>query len=294
MTVVLIDRNIVSDIKKHNSGSGVVQIAFARNADKRGNFVSPLLSIIEGSLKSPQTKDQMFDCLVEESDALNAFYRNARTDSVYLKRSAFELVEAFSEQTEKDYRRYAQLVTFLQGRLANPVAKDQGKKVRGEVLEFVQDHYLYPGHPIVICGIAYVHGNECAQKVLKPHANPKDGKDKHAYNALLDLLKPTQLAYIRDSLNREKHWSRVGLLTRDAGLQEFLSLFRASVKIRSENARAHAEFVEYACILKRELFPYLDQAGYEKLQRDLADAEAKATPKRLKVKPLLRAMFELP
>lgn len=298
MKVILLDRNIVIDIKKYNSGREVEHI-HATKADQPSNFVSPLLSIIEGSLKGEQSLTEMYDCLIEETEALQTFFKKAKTDAIFLQRNAFDMVNTFAGQLQDDIYHYTPLVKFLQYRLADPIAKKSATDVRREILEYTVEHFLYPGHPITICGLACLHGNKKAHGVLKPNAFPPNGdKDKHAYNALLDLLKVSQLAYIRSMFRSHKSRDQVDFLTRDFGLIAFLTEFKATVKRSQIDTIKKIETVEYNCNFTGKLFPNLmaDKENLALLQDDVRNAALKAalvnthTPR---LRPMLRAFANL-
>ncbi|MYN10495.1 hypothetical protein [Pseudoduganella aquatica] len=289
MNIFLIDRNIVSDIRKYNKGGRDHDFKLALSIDKSTNFVSPLMSIIEGSLKQPQSMTNMHDALSDETNEIGKFYKQAKTDALFLQKNSFQMIEAFSEKTKDDVAQYAPLVKFLQRKLADPVPHEQAKKVRTEILDFVVDNFYYPGHPIVVCGLACLHGNIGAQKVLKPNASPPDGVEKHAYNALLDLLLISQLAYIR---SQHRNSQNVRFLTRDKGLQDFLSQMKVSVKKKIVDHRADVETVSYDCTYHINLFPNIlnDNKKYSILLDEISILQRKIQLARPVLRPLARSV----
>jgi len=114
MNLVLIDRNIVSDIRKYNAGKRNHSFELAKSVDKKKNFISPLMSIIEGRFRNPQSYTKMYDTLVDESAEISMFYKHARTDSEFLNSNSIQMISAFSEQSEADVAKYAPFVKFLQ------------------------------------------------------------------------------------------------------------------------------------------------------------------------------------
>jgi len=254
MNLVLIDRNIVSDIRKHNAGQRNHNFELAQSVDKKKNFISPLMSIIEGRFRNPQSYTKMHDTLVDESAEISKFYKHARTDSEFLKSNSIQMISVFSEQSAADVAKYAPFVKFLQEKLADPVAEEKSLIVQKEILEYAIDNFYCPGHPVTICGLSCLHGNSAAHRVLKPKVYSSDEIESAAYNSLLDILITNQLAYIGSFQNKADN---VIFLTRDIGLKNFLSQFRVAVKKRNFDRSADQEVVAYTAPLNIDLFPNL-------------------------------------
>lgn len=295
MSIILLDRNIISDIELYNDGRPPSHIHVAREIDKVGNYVSPFLSILEGGLKRVQTVTEMYDRLQWETETIARFYRNAKTDSTYLKNNATDFVWAFAQEAERDMERFWPLVAYLQRRLGEIAEQEVNGSIRRadlipirrEILEHAIDLGHPPSHPIVICGLACLHGNKLAARVLNPCAVVNTDKDReNAYNALLDLRKLTQRAYIEAISNRGKPRIAVDLLTRDKGLKNFAAQFRPYVSREIVDPVQEIASAEYTVNITPILFPELGRKrskekasgdSMELLTRDILDAVLKAS-----------------
>lgn len=83
----LLDRNAVSLIKESNAGkiqTDATKIGFLqklRRLDRKQDYVSPLLSIIEGEHGRADTVEEKMAAQWKESDAVRHFFKSAQTDS---------------------------------------------------------------------------------------------------------------------------------------------------------------------------------------------------------------------
>jgi len=289
MNIVLIDRNIVSDIRKYNVGNRDHDFEQARTVDKEKNFVSPLMSIIEGRFRNPQSYAKMYDALVDEGAEIEKFYKKARTDTEFLKSNAIQMISAFSAKAEEDVAKYSSFVKFLQKKLADPVAEERASVVQREILDFAVDNYYYPGHPVSICGLSCLHGNAAAHGVLKPKVYKTQEIDGAAYNSLLDILITNQLAYIRSF---QKGSNNVTFLTRDGGLKNFLRQFKVVVNKKISDHAADQQVIAYSADLNIDLFPNLKKQPkkYSLLIEELAIAERKSMIANPRLKSIARSI----
>ena len=96
MAIYLLDKNVVEDIKQSLKGVRTEGAAIARVIDRKGNTVSPLLSILEGSVRKAQSGPELLDQLMADTQAVGLFYRLAKTDSKYLRTFSAAMVAALA------------------------------------------------------------------------------------------------------------------------------------------------------------------------------------------------------
>jgi len=226
----LLDRNIVSDVKNFSAGSENGNTIKARSIDKYGNFISPLLSIIEGNKGVAQTKDEMLACLKGESKAMKKFFKYARTDASFLFQNHEIMVEAFQEDVVKKFNQYSDLVGFLQEKTFKTLNIMDAKNVRGEIFDYACTHSIDVSHPFIMCALACLYGNLDARKVLKPIGpNSKIDREKNRYNALSDLLVVGNVSFIK-TFFKENEDIQIHFLTSDKSLDVIFKLFNTEAK----------------------------------------------------------------
>lgn len=266
MRIYLLDRNAVSVVKDSVAGNRVPinRLAKLRSIDIRGNFVSPMLSIIEGQSSIKETREQLRATLKKESIALSAFFKNARTDSEYLIENEDHFSEAFSGEVEKKFNDYLDLVKLSHQFLAEP--KSNKQLIRDEFLRFAHKRGISPGHPAIICCLATLYGNKDARKVLKPKLNGTDDEiNRRSYNAASDLLVLSRMQNIHAIQSpRDRKNTKIKLLTFDDGLNGFLR----AISVVGSNLK-DSETTSSEVIYERSLFSGLSQDEYVSLLQEI-------------------------
>lgn len=197
MDLYLLDRNVVSAIRnrpiyligdRFQPGQKLPQpdpgLTIARTLDRKENFVSPLLSIMEGNNRGTLEMNAIMELARIESAVISNFFKKAVTDSDYLTENIFELACAVRDHTLREIDNYRMVAPALRRLLANENGEDRCRQLRDEVLMLAANHGVGETMPIVLCSIAAVYGSKHARGVLKPTINPTEGDD---YNVIMDI-----------------------------------------------------------------------------------------------------------
>lgn len=229
MDLYLLDRNVVSAIKNrpvHLVGTRFPRgqrlpepdpgLAIARNLDRTGNYVSPLLSIMEGNNRAVLEMNELMELARTESSVVSGFFKKAANDSKYLTENVFELAFAARDHALREVDNYRTITSALRRLLAKENGADRCRKLRDEVLTLASTHEVGETMPIVLCGLAAVYGSRHARGVLKPTANPTEGDD---YNVIMDIQ---SLKFcLNMSKPRDLNFPRLKLATADKALNAF-------------------------------------------------------------------------
>lgn len=266
MRIYFLDRNAISVVKDNVAGRlvPIERLARLRSIDIRRNFVSPLLSIIEGQSGIKETQEQLRATLKKESAALSVFFKKARTDSEHLGENEDQFVEAFSGEVEKKFNDYLDLVKLAHGLLVEP--KNNRRPIQDALLQFAKERGISPGHPVVVCCLATLYGNKNARKVLKPKLNSTDDElDRRAYNAVSDLLVLSRIQNIY-AIQRpsDRKNTQIKLLTFDDGLNGFLKAISVVGSTLKDSETTASEV-----IYDRSLFPDLTDDEYVRFVHEI-------------------------
>lgn len=220
----ILDRNAVATIKASLAGDRCDQrrLKQLKSIDVEGNFVSSILSIIEGQSGRREDFEEIQKTARVECEALKSFYKNARTD-FHLK-DDLNFAEVFSNNIEHNWANYLSVVGKVQQDLYQPMSE----KAREQYLEVLVDHIkqngVHLGHPVSMCCISLLYGSKQARKILKPKKNhSKESLDRDSYNAVSDLLLISRLAHIRLVFNEQRPELSLKLLSFDNGLRSFFN-----------------------------------------------------------------------
>lgn len=195
----------------------------ARRIDLPSNFVSPLLSIIEGNQRRIPTREEVLELVRRETTAIKNFFKRARHDSDYLKENIIDVVMIALGETAREMDTYRAATKDLRHLLANPNGEDRARRLRDQIFELAADHGISETNPLILCGIASVYGNIHARLVLKP--SEIDNKEDD-YNVIMDLSKIKLMLNMSDPTDASHPQFR--LATADKGLNIFSHAFRAT------------------------------------------------------------------
>lgn len=254
MAIYLLDKNVVEDIKQSLKGVPNSGAAFARAIDRKGNTISPLLSILEGSMQRAQSGAEFHDQLMVDTQAVSMFYRSAKTDSKYLRTHGATTVAALAPHMREKTGPLIPLTTKLQALLAHSRKWEDARDVLKQIDELATEHSVNLSHPLLTCAVSCLYGNRAARRVLKPAVNPTP---EGAYNAVSDIRLAMEAAYIH------KMWNEIGLrqivrlYTSDKELNAFARILDIQVSTTFPLGEVDHEIVRFTSTMSKNLLPIL-------------------------------------
>lgn len=260
MALYLLDKNVVEDIRQSLRGIASPGIALARKVDRKGSTVSPILAIVEGSLRKPQAANEIHSSLLGDAQAVGMFYRHARTDAKALRDMDVEMITTFGSHWSEKTATLLPLGNALQALLARTYSVADAKDVLTKIDSLCREHSVKRVHPLVVCAIACLYGHKDARKVLKPAQNPTEGD---SYNAVADIRMLLETAHIRRMWQQQSPREAVYLLSSDKSLNEFSRIIAlrtdASILLHDQNL----EIVNFKATISDALFPWLMKSQKE-------------------------------
>jgi hypothetical protein len=224
----LLDRNAYILMERYKKGEvpdNDPQWTYAErvfsDADKEGNTISIMLSIMEGKPADNHFSRQRY--IIEEAEFLKSFIKKAKTDAKSLEKLADFAARLDLGKHEYSFASYLKFYNAVCDRIAGGVRKDELLNVENYILSTANNIKISARHPLVITSLSALYGGKIALGVLKF----KKGKKRNPYNALSDIMFLTRSATIYYHLKNNPHYSdhRVQLLTFDKNLLKWLCCF---------------------------------------------------------------------
>ncbi|MDD5123391.1 hypothetical protein [Methylovulum sp.] len=273
MKFIFLDRNAISCIKENLAGKKpdpemLKRLRKLRQFDKESFIVSPMLSIIEGQIGKREDEEQKLNTIKVESAAVSDFFLHARTDSGFIEVAANEIANIFSENIEGNWVGYIDFLKVIQEMLYQSISKANRPKYKSDILQLAKKNNIPLAHPIVICCLAVLYGNNDVRSILKPKKNiAEDSKNKAAYNALNDILLISRLGHIQAVFNKYGNGRVVvEFLTFDKGLEFFLKKTKIiDIKLNDDGE------VFITAISSQEFFPDLNESSHIALFDELRE-----------------------
>ncbi|EKA7365957.1 MULTISPECIES: hypothetical protein [Vibrio] len=221
--IYLLDRNALSEIKKSADGVNVdlKKLSKLKSLDKKGNFISGMLSVREGQSKRLETCEQIELSIEKDLPYLERFYKKARTDGGFFVENKEFTGKCFGhvEGKELNWDIYIKFIKYVQGILYQPVKRAKRLECARNIILESKSLGVPKGHLIVVCALASLYGNHSAIKILKSKPNmSKQEADEAAYNSLSDLICLTRVLYVQAHVGTNYF---VKFLTFDIALSEF-------------------------------------------------------------------------
>lgn len=210
-----LDRNAVIEMEKVNAGEWSPMGAKLREIDKRKNFASCLLSVLETSRSASRDSAAVTESITREEAVMRTFFRKARTDSGYLLDNQHVLSGRFLESLTQNQAQDLQFIASAQQLLAKQTAGDVVRKEFKRVVEFVRDAGRMLQDPLSLVVLACPLGSERARGLLKPST---ETDDEAAFNALADVEKIKLVNYIEALMREHGERSELRLFSEDRGL----------------------------------------------------------------------------
>lgn len=254
MALYLLDKNVVEDIHKSLNNKAAPGIALARKVDRKGNTISPILAIAEGSTRRPQAPNEIHDGLMADTQAVAMFYRQARTDAKALRDGGVEMAITFGTHWREKAAKLMPLGNALQILLSRTYSAIDARGVLTKIESLCRDHSLDKAHPLVTCAVACLYGHSGARKVIKPANNPSEGD---SYNAIADIRMLLETAYIRRMWQEDSHRESVNLLSGDKNLNFFSKAIAVTAESSTPLRDLNLEVVRFKATINEALFPSL-------------------------------------
>lgn len=254
MKLYLLDKNIVEDIHDSLRGGHSSHIALARAIDRKRCTVSPILAILEGSYRKPQTINEMHASIERDTDAVRRFYRLAHTDAGWLQAGAVEMALTMTAHWRKKIEAIVPLAERLQALLVNTKSIADARSLREQIEALSNTYSVGRAHPLIVSALACLYGHVAARKVLKPTQNPSNAS---AYNAAADIRLLLESAYIRHLYRNALPMGNVVLHTRDKHLNALAKALSVEVGTKTLRDRLDPETVPFEATISESLFPNL-------------------------------------
>jgi hypothetical protein len=252
----LLDRNVVALIKDVVADKEPTDerkqryVQLLREIDTSTNYISPLLSIIEGEIGQEDSAEQKAVCQEKESEALRQFFSAANIDSDLLDASRDVVANCFTIYREGQWGARNMFLQQAAPLIDKKVRADKRPAIERKLICAATSAGLSADDVLLILCLACLYGSGDARKVIKPH---KPG----VYNVLSDLHVISHIGRIKAVAKQAGITIPVKFITMDQGLQGVLS----NVRIMEADLHNTHE-VQMKIRYLPELFPDLDHARY--------------------------------
>lgn len=259
-TICLLDRNIISDIKKFHETGFSPNISLARSQDRPYNTISTLSSTLEGSRGNIQTLQQFDETTEEETRLISFFYKHARVDSSFLKANTLSSYTALYQDIKDRLELFSPIISFVQStfELYNTPSKAKARELEDKLVEFAKSKKIPLTGVPAIGLISAIYGNPHSRKILKPHTTelPENEKSDAAYNTLYDFEIAKRIIMLKATTLRDEDLN-IKFITRDEGLKKFIDCVDKSHCAKITENMAGDTRVDFEISLDSQLFPTL-------------------------------------
>jgi len=257
-TVCILDRNIVSDIRRYLSSEPSPSINLARSFDKPSYVISTLLSTVEGKHTRTQTLSEFHEAVQDEAKLISIFYKHAQVDSKYLLSNTLNTYDALVRNIDNKTKQYTPLITMVKEKfnLKNTPSLKNARIIEDKIVDFAHSNKISLRGVTGICLLSTVYGNSDSRKVLKPEiCETSEEKNRAAYNTIYDLEVVKLLLNI--NLTKTHPDIKFKFITRDAGLRAFLRTISGSRLSKLSHNMSGDQSAEYTIDITKELYPSL-------------------------------------
>lgn len=221
----LLDRNIVALIKEVAAGKETNDVKkqhclrTLREIDIPTNYISPLLSIIEGEHGREDSADEKSNCQKKESDVLRQFFKSANLDSEYLDASRRIVGSVFTTYREEHWSAREEFFNKAAPLVAQKAPIGERQAIEQKLIRKAAAADLASDDVLLVLFLACLHGSDDARKVIKP-------TKPDAYNVLNDLHVIPRIGLIKALVRQTGIQMNVRFVTLDEGLEQVLSNIR--------------------------------------------------------------------
>ena len=232
--LLLLDRNVVALIKDAVAGreiTGTKKLKWLEMLSKLDisiNYISPLLSMIEGEHGRDDSAHEKIICQNKESDVLRRFFKNAIVDSDYLDTTSGAIGSIFTTYREEQWNARENFFKAATPLVAQKVAVDKRREVEKDLIHVAKTAGLEADDGLVVLFLACLHGSNDARRVIKP-TKPV------AYNVLNDLHVISRVGFIKGIVKQTGVQMKVRFVTFDEGLEQvLLNIKMENIKLTNE------------------------------------------------------------
>lgn len=232
MRVYFLDRNIISIIKdsnlnrKQKDRNKFYILKKLREIDKKGSFITPILSIMEGECGKIEDKSKQIEYVIDtELSELKKFFHNAECDEAFKLSFMKELlvVGKLGEDYKNNIKNKEKFLKDVRCLILNLPKKEKIKERINQILDVASNHNLSRDNPMVIACILSICGDIQCKKIIKPN------KEKY-YNAAMDFTHFLRFSFLKSKFtytcrrgkNENVHCK---LITGDIALNNFMKYF---------------------------------------------------------------------
>lgn len=271
MKLILLDRNVISHIKRKLSGKKIPDEVdrSLRLLDKEDHKISAILSIREGQSGEQENKQQMLETLKLETNAIAKFFKRASTDCAELNSLAETFIETFTKNTELKWNNYVSFANQSQEIILEPKSDKEKQIQKNNIINLANQNDVSPSHPIVICYLSVLFGCSETRRILKPKKSRTiDENNKALYNILNDILVFSRLSMIQAISDEERYKNQqLKYVTFDKGLNFFIKSLKVNKIDTTAVGNNVATLTNITC--SRKLFPDLKEESYTELMLEI-------------------------
>lgn len=201
--------------------------------DKKKNFVAALLSSVEGANSFNETPENKETTMLKEANLVKSFFKLAQKDAKANTNLANAMSQLSLGKHEHGFKNYIEFYKESSPILSQTISSKKYSEKEKEIISIAKKHNVSTVHPVFLCALSVMYGNEHAREVLKFKQNPTN---ENAYNALSDILlisRIPNLAYILRTGNFKE--CKIKLVTFDKNLKKIYDYFIFKTVKVSEN-----------------------------------------------------------
>ncbi len=270
-TLYLLDRNIVSIIKKANKKEKIIdfkkseKLNFLLAIDNSKSIVSPILSMIEGQKGRQENLEEKKKVAEKETEEVEKFFSRAKTDKNTIDKMIDLFADTFQHSLELDWDNTENFLRESAPHIAQKVSKENLEKIKKIIINNAINNKIPKSHLALILCLSCLYGCESSREVIKPHR-----KDK-IYNAMNDIYVIPRISLIK-SLQKSLGAKNLDIefVTCDEGLEKTMKNVEISDLKMTNNGEGIIQRIQY----KKPLFPQLTKAQYLSLMKELTELSA--------------------
>lgn len=269
-TFYLLDSSAIISISHINSGATNLTDDMKDrqqkllSIDKKGNFISGMLAVMEGQASQEETPEQKKATVTKIGNTLDTFFKNAETDANALQATSENLSQLSLGTHERSYTDAAKFRDTVFFDLVQLPKKKDIAAFEDKLIRIARENDLQPSHPIVLCAISALYGKDETRNVLKVSKEKDKG---NSYNALSDVYAVSRIPMLSNLIYSEFPNYDIEFITFDKGLEFFYeSLVPTSV---IEINRRDRSDVAITVSVSRDLFPGITDKHFNVLAKKI-------------------------
>ncbi|WP_425642898.1 hypothetical protein ACPUEK_08370 [Marinomonas gallaica] len=269
--IYVIDRNVLSDIKKMASGQkskvSKEHRKVIKQMDHRGAVICTLVAAREGRSRSVEDADAIQATLIDNANGLTGgFFKYAKIDVLHNINMSESFIEGFEGEYLEDIKNSGG-EEFVQA-AARIVSHQKIKESKQweqfqKLVALAKEKGIYSGSPVLWCMSAAIFGNESARKLMKI----KEAGITSTYNFLNDIFFLKRYWNFCHHMKRNNEYAPVIPVTFDKALKKYAEDFELrstkTVQLNDEEGVFSAEIDLRDGIFNRSTSEVLDYINNE-------------------------------